>query len=352
MDELTTKPGSSLLEVDGLEVGLTSRGREVALVDNVSFTVRAGETYGLVGQSGSGKSVTAMTIMGLTRVPGMTIRGSAKLAGRELLGLSARQRTRISGNQIGMVFQDPMSSLNPAYTVGEQIAETLRRHRGLSRRAAAQRAVELLRLVEIPHAEKRARAYPHEFSGGMRQRVMIAIAVSCNPQVLIADEATTALDVTVQRQILDLLRRLQEESGMGMLFITHDLSVLADIADTVGVMYAGQIVEEASVLDVFEKTRHPYTADLLRSSPEFLVLSASARSVRHQEIAETGCRFRPRCEYAEPACSGDVVLRSTASCDPHHVRCVRADELRLPTAGDLWRQVNEHDASRAERSPA
>jgi oligopeptide/dipeptide ABC transporter ATP-binding protein len=330
-----------VLDVSGLVVDFAlPHRRPVRLVDDVSFSIARGETYGLVGQSGSGKSLTAQALMGLLRrTPGMSVAGSIRLDGRELVGQSARRLSKVNGNAMSMVFQDATSSLDPAFTVGEQIAESLRRHRGLSRRAAWQEALENLRLVEIPAAERRMKSYPHEFSGGMRQRVMVAIAVACRPQVLIADEATTALDVTVQAQVLGLLRRLQQELGMSLLFITHDLSVLADIADRVGVMYAGQLVEESSVFDIFEGTSHPYSAELLRSSPEFLALSGSVRAVGAQQVASSGCRFRPRCEFAKPQCEEPIPLEIVPGPSAHQVRCVRAGEIMLPTADDLWRQL-------------
>ena len=337
-----TDTAAPLVEVDGLVVSVRRAGGAVRLVDEVSFSIGRGESYGLVGQSGSGKSMTAMAMMGLLRrAREMRVTGAVRLAGRDLLGLTSREMSDVRGAEISMVFQDPMSSLNPAYTVGEQIAETLRRHRGMSRREARREAVEALKLVEIPGAERRVSAYPHEFSGGMRQRVMLAIAVACRPKVLIADEATTALDVTVQAQVLGLLRRLQEDLGMAVLFITHDLSVLADIADRVGVMYAGQLVEEASVFDVFERTSHPYSSALLRSSPEYRGLAGASLLPTSHQIADTGCRFRPRCGFATGRCEQDVVLAAVPGESAHTSRCARVSEIRIPTGMDLWDELEK-----------
>ncbi len=326
------------LEVSGLIVSLERPHRPtIRLVDDVSFSIARGETFGLVGESGSGKTMTALAIIGLLRrTPFIRAHGSVRLGGTELLTLPRREMADLAGSEISMVFQDPMSSLNPAYTVGEQIAESLRRHRGLSRKKAWQEATELLRLVELPGAARRVNSYPHEMSGGMRQRVMMAIAVACRPKVLIADEPTTALDVTVQAQILALLRRLQQEMGMAVLFITHDLSVLADLADRVGVMYAGQLVEQAPVIDIFERTKHPYSSTLLRSSAEFLGLPTLSRSARSGAAAESGCRFRLRCEYAMPQCEEEPQLRPLSVHPDRLSRCVRVDEIEIPNAVDLW----------------
>jgi peptide/nickel transport system ATP-binding protein len=326
------------LEVTRLMVSLKRPHRPATrLVDDVSFSIARGETFGLVGESGSGKSMTALAIMGLLR-RARTIRaeGSVRLGGIELLTLPGRQMASLAGSEISMVFQDPMSSLNPAYTVGEQIAESLRRHRGLSRQKAWHEATDALRLVEMPGAARRVNSYPHELSGGMRQRVMMAIAVACRPKVLIADEPTTALDVTVQAQILALLRRLQQEIGMAVLFITHDLSVLADVADRVGVMYAGQLVDQAPVLDLFERTTHPYSSMLLRSSAEFQGLPSRSRSARSGVAAESGCRFRLRCEYAMPQCAQEPTLRPVSGHPDRLSRCVRVEEIEIPNAVDLW----------------
>jgi peptide/nickel transport system ATP-binding protein len=337
---------SPVLEVSRLSVSLAWPNRPVThLVEDVSFTIARGETFGLVGESGSGKSMTALAIMGLLRRQlRIRLEGSVRLGGVELLTLPRRRMAALAGSQISMVFQDPMSSLNPAYTVGEQIAESLRRHRGLSRKKAWLEAAELLRLVEMPGAARRVSSYPHELSGGMRQRVMMAVAVACRPKVLIADEPTTALDVTVQAQILALLRRLQQEMGMAVLFITHDLSVLADVADRVGVMYAGQLVEQAPVLDIFERTKHPYSSTLLRSSAEFLGLPGASKSARSGVAAKSGCRFRLRCEYAMPQCEQEPLLLPVSGHPDRLSRCVRVEEIEIPNAVDLW-----HDKQRLEQ---
>jgi oligopeptide/dipeptide ABC transporter ATP-binding protein len=334
------------LEVSGLTVTLERPHRPpTRLVDDVSFSIPRGQTFGLVGESGSGKTMTALAIIGLLRrTRSIHAGGSVRLDGAELLTLSRRQMATLAGSEIGMVFQDPMSSLNPAYSVGEQIAETLRRHRGLSRTKAWAEATELLRLVELPGAARRVNSYPHEMSGGMRQRVMMAIAVACRPKVLIADEPTTALDVTVQAQILALIRRLQQEMGMAVLFITHNLSVLADLADRVGVMYAGHLVEEAPVLDIFERTKHPYSSTLLRSSPEFLGLPTVLRSARSGPAATSGCRFRLRCEYATEMCEEEPILRLVSGRTDRLSRCVRVDEIEIPNAVDLWQDKERVEA--------
>ena len=338
---------AAALEVSRLTVSVGGpHAQSTRLVDDVSFSIAHGETYGLVGESGSGKSMTALAVMGLLRRNrSVRVEGSIRLAGRELTTITGREFADLRGPEVAMVFQDPMSSLNPAYSVGEQIAESIRRHRRLSRSAAWEEAVEILRLVEIPGPAKRAHSYPHEMSGGMRQRVMLAMAVACRPKLLIADEPTTALDVTVQAQILALLRRLQAEIGMAVLFITHDLAVLADIADRVGVMFAGQLVEEATVVDVFERTRHPYSSALLRSSPEFLGLFDSNRGATGHQTAETGCRFRLRCEHAVEKCAQEPLLRPVPQEQEHRSRCLRFEEIVIRTAGDLWleKQRVEHD---------
>jgi peptide/nickel transport system ATP-binding protein len=332
-------PDSPALAVRDLRVTL-HRGSAAnsPLVDGVSFSIARGETFGLVGESGSGKSMTAKAIMGLLRRErSITVQGSVKLDDQEVVGLSYRHLSALRGPKVGMVFQDAMSSLNPAYPVGEQIAESVRRHKGLGRREARRLAVEMLSLVEIPGAERVATAYPHQLSGGMRQRVMLAIAVSCQPMLLIADEPTTALDVTVQSQLLSLLRRLQQEMGMAILFITHDLAVLADVADRVAVMYAGQIVEEASVIELFEQTAHPYSSALLRSSPEYLGVSVASRPARTAgQVPSAGCRFRPRCEYASETCELDPAILQLSGHPGHTHRCLRVGEIEVPNAVDLW----------------
>ena len=323
-----------LLVVDDLSVHFATEHGWTTVVDSVGFTVDRGETLGIVGESGSGKSVTSMAIMGLIDPPGGRVDAtSVRLNDRELSTMSERQLEDVRGAEIGMVFQEPSTSLNPAFTVGDQVAEVARRHLGLNRKDAWQRAVETLGEVGIPNAARRAHAYPHEFSGGMRQRVMIASAVVCRPQLLIADEPTTALDVTIQAQVLALLHRLSEEMDMAMILITHDLGVVAEVCQRVIVMYAGQLVEEGDGSSFFARPRHPYTEGLLASMPRLATRSSEVLATIPGVAATPGnlppgCRFHPRCEYAIDACTtGTVELRR--SDERHAVRCLRSDELTL-----------------------
>jgi peptide/nickel transport system permease protein len=295
-----------VLSIRHLTVGFPIGGHMTPVVDDVSLVVGRGEAVGLVGESGCGKTVTALAAIGLIDRPGQVLGGSIEVAGRELIGLSDRECRRLRGDVVAMVFQDPSSSLDPAFTVGDQIGESLRIHRGLSRRAAMSAAAELLERVGISEASRRVRAYPHEFSGGMAQRVAIASALACDPDVLIADEPTTALDVTVQAEILDLLRQLQDERDMGILFVTHDLGVVADLCQRAVVMYAGQVVEEASITALFSAPQHPYTQALLEAIPR-----SEHRGQRLPTIAGTvpqpgrwahGCRFAARCSHVTPGC--------------------------------------------------
>jgi len=257
-----------VLDVQGLKTVFKTRGGEVHAVNDVSFNLKAGELLGVVGESGSGKSVTMMSLLGLLPMPPAEIRaGRVMFDGQDLLKVSAEELRKVRGGKIGFIFQDPMTSLNPVFTVGYQIAEPLRKHMGMSKKEAAARSQELLELVGIPDAERRLDDYPHQFSGGMRQRVMIAIALACDPQVLIADEPTTALDVTIQAQILELMQELREKLGMAVIWITHDLGVIAGIADRVMVMYGGQVVEHAPVQELFSNPQHPYTAALHKTIP-------------------------------------------------------------------------------------
>ena len=296
------------LRVTDLRTSFMTDGGEVRAVDGVSFDVAAGETLALVGESGSGKSATAHSILRLIpEPPGRILGGSSvRLAGRELLELSERELSDVRGRAVGMVFQEPMTSLNPVLRVGDQIGEALRRHRGLRGGELRDETVRLLGLVDIPEPGERYRAYPHELSGGMRQRVVIAMAVSCQPALLIADEPTTALDVTVQAQVLDLLARLQRELGMALMLISHDLGVVATAADRVAVMYAGRIVEEAPATELFRRPRHPYTEGLLRAVPDIdhpaRRLAVIPGQVPHPLALPDGCRFEPRCPYAWERC--------------------------------------------------
>lgn len=299
---------SPVLHVDDLQVSFLTDDGLVRAVRGVSFDVHAGETVGLVGESGSGKSVTNLAIMGLVpKPPGIVEGGHAWFEGRDLLALSARQLSEIRGRRIAMIFQDPMTALNPLMTVGQQLTEVTRRHLGLNGKEADRRAIEMLDLVGISGADKRLRSYPHEFSGGMRQRVMIAMALSCEPEILIADEPTTALDVTIQAQILDLLRDLQQRRGTSIIMITHDLGVVANICHRVMVMYAGRIVEKADAGPLFHEPRHPYTEGLLASVPRWdqdrsELLQAIPGQPPDLAHLDLGCSFHPRCPYAEQKC--------------------------------------------------
>ena len=292
----------TLLEVENLSVGFGA----FKAVDGVSFSVDAGEVLGIVGESGSGKSVTALALMGLIDEPGRV--GAARLAfdGRDLLTMREKDRRQMLGRDIAMIFQDPMTSLNPCFTVAFQLTETLRIHEGGSNKALRARALQLLRDVDIPDAERRLDAYPHQLSGGMSQRVMVAMAIACNPRLLIADEPTTALDVTIQAQMLALLLKLQRERGMALVLITHDLGVVAEVAQRVMVMYAGQVVETAAVPQLFEAPRHPYTEALLSALPEHNIgqrrLRSMAGMVPGAFDRPAGCLLAPRCAYAQDRC--------------------------------------------------
>jgi oligopeptide/dipeptide ABC transporter ATP-binding protein len=295
-----------LLEVRDLRTHFFTREGVVRAVDGVSFAVDRGQTLGIVGESGCGKSVTALSIMGLVpKPPARIVGGEVLFEGRDLTLLGERELSDVRGSEIAMVFQDPMTSLNPTLTIGTQLVETIRRHTDVSRQEARRRAVDLLEEVQLPNAGQRLKDYPHRLSGGMRQRVMIAIALSCNPALLIADEPTTALDVTVQAQVLDLLDELRRSHDMAMIFITHDMGVIAEVADEVAVMYAGQIVEHAAVGSLFERPEHPYTEALLGALPQL-----EDGAARHERLTAIpgrppalidppdGCRFAPRCPFA------------------------------------------------------
>ena len=324
----------SLLEVRNLKTYFATRRGEVRSVDDVSFTLEQGETLSLVGESGCGKSVTALSIMRLVSSPGRVVGGEVWFEGRDLLKLSTEEMRAIRGDDIAMIFQDPMTSLNPVYTVGDQIAEAIRLHRKVSKREAWNQAVEGMRDVAIPAPEIRAKNYPHEMSGGMRQRVMIAMALACDPKMLIADEPTTALDVTIQAQILELLTELREKRRLALLLITHDLGVVAETSDRVAVMYAGKIVEEASAKELFKHPRHPYTEGLLRAVPR-LDEQREGRMTRLQTIEGVvpnplelpdGCRFAPRCPHAQSKCrEGEIPLIHVN--EHHQSRCIRVDEI-------------------------
>jgi oligopeptide/dipeptide ABC transporter ATP-binding protein len=325
-----------ILSVRDLNVSFATDGGVVRAVEGVSFDLDKGEILAIVGESGSGKSVTAQTLLGLTRAPNATITGSVDFDGNDLTLLDDDKLRAIRGNRIAMIFQDPMTSLNPVYRVGDQIVEMIRAHRKVSKREALDSTVELLRSVGIPNPERRVRDYPHEFSGGMRQRVMIAMALSLDPDVLIADEPTTALDVTVQAQILRLLDRLNRERGLAIVLITHDLGVVAELADRVAVMYAGQIVEDASLDDVFYDPQHPYTWGLLGS----LARLDQPTPGRLAQITgmppsllkpPTGCRFAPRCPHVFDQCAQPPPLRDGDRCwlEPEQKRVLRDVDGRI-----------------------
>jgi oligopeptide transport system ATP-binding protein len=297
-----------LLAVDDLHVQFRSRDGLVHAVNGVSFTVNAGETLGVIGESGSGKSVTSQAIMGILP-PTASVTGEIRYRGEDLLKLPEQRRRAIRAESVAIVFQDALSSLNPVFTVGFQIAELFRKHRGMSRSEAKQEAVRMLDLVRIPNAKERVRSFPHEFSGGMRQRVMIAMALALDPDVLIADEPTTALDVTIQAQVMDLLRDLQAERDMGLILITHDMGVVADVCDEIAVMYAGRVVERAPVRDIYATPAHPYTRALLRSIPR-VDRKGSALDVIEglpPNLARIpqGCSFHPRCPFVQERCRLD-----------------------------------------------
>jgi peptide/nickel transport system ATP-binding protein len=323
---------SHLLEVRDLQTHFSTRSGLVRAVAGVSFDIDRGELHGLVGESGCGKSITALSIMRLIAPPGRIVAGEILFDGRDLLKLSEQQMRQIRGDDIAMIFQDPMTSLNPVFTVGEQIAEALRLHRKLSRKDARRAAIDAMREVAIPDPARRARDYPHQLSGGMRQRVMIAMALACNPKLLIADEPTTALDVTIQAQILELLNELRKSRELAILLITHDLGVVAEVADRVAVMYTGLIVEESPVDELFARPKHPYTEGLLRSVPK-LTAEDVARRTRLETIEGVvprptelppGCHFAPRCSYRMPRCTTSEIPLYQLDRDVN-VRCVLFD---------------------------
>jgi peptide/nickel transport system ATP-binding protein len=325
----------ALLSIDDLKVGFATDEGLVQAVDGVSFEISRGEVVAVVGESGSGKSVTGMTLMGLTRGPNARITGSAKLDGQELLTATNEELRKIRGNDIAMIFQDPISSLNPVYRVGWQIVEQIRTHHPeLSKSDAAARAVELMERVGVPRAAERLRSYPHEFSGGMRQRVMIAMALSCSPKLLIADEPTTALDVTIQAQILDELRQLRDDTDAGIILVTHDLAVVADIADRVVVMYSGRVVEQGTLDDLFYDPQHPYTWGLLGSITRVdrdrgTRLPAIAGSPPSLLATPKGCHFKPRCPHAFDKCDTVPALESRIPEEPGHSdRCWLTPEAK------------------------
>ena len=341
--------GDPLLEVRDLTVEFGTTGGTLRVVDGVSFAVGRGETLGLVGESGCGKSVSSLAVMGLIPPRLGRVRAAAmRLGTHDLLSVQRAELRAMRGPEMAMIFQEPMTSLNPAFTVGNQIAESVRAHQKVSRAWARARAVEMLDRVGIPDPARRAQDYPHAFSGGMRQRAMIAMALANDPRLLIADEPTTALDVTIQAQIVELLRVLQRDNDMAIIFVTHDLGVVADVCDRVVVMYAGQVVEESSLDPLFARPRHPYTAGLLASMPQSTppgsLLTVIPGQVPTPDAWPAGCRFADRCEHREPACDEMPVVWVLA--DDRGVRCRRADVLELAGSAHV-----EHTSGASARCP-
>lgn len=339
MSDTRHKSGEVLLSVRDLKVEFRTGGRVVKAVNGVSFDVKSGKTLAILGESGSGKSITFEAVLGiLDAPPGVVTAGTASFEGDDLFQLRPSVRRSISGSKIGMIFQDPLSALNPVYTVGWQIAEMYRVHRGLSVAEANRRAVELLELVGIPDAKRRADSYPHEFSGGMRQRLVIAMALAVDPVLVVADEPTTALDVTVEAQILALLKSLQRDKGVGLVIITHSMGVAAEIADRVAVMYAGRIVETADVDAIFENTSHPYTLGLLNSNPHHM-MGKRLTPIPGQppDLADIppGCPFHPRCSFARDICSRDEPELRSQALAGHTVACHFADEVLAASAKEI-----------------
>src|SRR5256714_9698183 len=336
-----------LLEVKHLRTHFQTRAGVVRAVDDVSFYIDRGELLGLVGESGCGKSMIALSIMRLIAPPGKIVAGEIRFEGRDLLELSQREMRDMRGNDVAMIFQDPMTSLNPVFTVGEQIAEALRLHRGLSRKDARQAAINAMREVAIPDPELRADDYPHQLSGGMRQRIMIAMALACDPKLLIADEPTTALDVTIQAQILELLDELRRTRELAVLLITHDLGVVAEVADRVCVMYTGRIVEESPVTELFARPKHPYTEGLLRSVPK--LTAADVQKVERLQTIEgtvpkltdlpPGCHFAPRCPHRMPRCTVGERIPLYELEGGVGVRCVLYDLAAAVTADHQTEQA-------------
>ncbi len=325
-----------LLELRDLKTWFHTDEGVAKAVDGVDFAIQPGETLGCVGESGCGKSVAALSIMRLIPdPPGKIVDGQVLLEGRDLLKLPEEEMRKVRGNRIGMIFQEPMTSLNPVFTIGDQIAEAVTLHQKVGRREAWDRAIEMLRRVKIPSAERRVEEYPHQMSGGMRQRVMIAMALSCDPQLLIADEPTTALDVTIQAQILTLIRELQDQYGMSVLLITHDLGVVAQTAHHVNVMYAGKVAERAATRELFKNPRHPYTVGLFRSIPKL------GQKLRRLDVIPgvvpsalefpKGCRFRNRCPFAADRCTAEepALREMGTAAEPHQVACHFAEDVTV-----------------------
>jgi oligopeptide/dipeptide ABC transporter ATP-binding protein len=345
-----------LLQVSDLHVQISSRRGTVRAVDGVSLDVTAGEAVGLVGESGSGKSMTLKTILGVLPPEAKVTSGEVLLDGRNLVGLSHAELNRIRGTKLAMIFQEPMSALNPVMRVGRQISEGPQVHLGMNRAQAAERALDLMRRVGIPDPERRFRSFPHEFSGGMRQRVMIAMALSCDPELILCDEPTTALDVTIQDQILRLLARLCRESGVSLVFVTHDLPVVAQVCQRLAVMYAGQVVERGTVREVLTEPRHPYTLGLVRSAPDVDHVRSSLVAIPGSPPSlinpPAGCRFHPRCKFAEEDCQVTepplrLIGAGHATACLHYERC--ADALRAEEDEAGAAPHGTADAQEAER---
>ena len=336
-NEPTARTGELVLDVDNLQTLFYTRAGLVKAVDGVSFSLQRGRTLAIVGESGCGKSVTALSLMRLVSDPGRIVGGSVKLDGVDLVPLDDTAMRAIRGNDISMIFQEPMTSLNPVMTIGRQIGEALILHQGMSTKAALKRAVEMLHLVGIPEPNQRVKEYPHQLSGGMRQRAMIAMALACNPKVLIADEPTSALDVTIQAQILELIRKLQRELGTAVILITHDLGVVAETAERVIVMYAGRKVEEAAVGELFARPLHPYTRGLMNSIPRLALMrrETGGQVQRLQEIPgivpalsnlPQACTFAPRCAFADDTCRGQFPPYQKKRPD-HWAACWHSDKI-------------------------
>jgi peptide/nickel transport system ATP-binding protein len=324
---------ADLLTVADLTISFQTPRGVAEAVSGSSFTIAAGERVGMVGESGSGKSLTGLSLLGLTP-PAAHVTGSIELDGQQILGLSRKELRRLRGQQVSMIFQEPMTALDPVFTVGQQISATFRAHHGVSRAEARERSIDLLAEVGIPEPKRRFREYPHQLSGGMRQRAMIAMALVCEPRLLVADEPTTALDVTIQAQVLDLIVKLSEERGTAVLLITHDIGVVAETCERVLTMYAGQIIEQCTIDQALESPQHPYTSGLLSAIPRPGVRAEDLRSIpgRVPQPVDfpAGCRFAPRCPYAEEACTGSQALVGAGP--GRWVRCHRHGELELPSA--------------------
>lgn len=316
---------SIVLDIRDLKSHFFTAKGEVPAVDGVSIEVPAGKIIGIVGESGCGKSMTAMSVMGLLRYPGKVVGGSITLEGRDITHLSPRELAKVRGNEISMIFQEPMTSLNPVYPVGKQVQEAILLHQKVSKEEAKQRVIDIFRAVGIPEPEKRYKSYPHQLSGGLRQRVMIGMAMVCRPKVMIADEPTTALDVTIQAQVLELMSELKEKYDTSMILITHDLGIVAEVCDTVAVMYAGRIVEQGTLEDVFDHTKHPYTEGLFNSLPNIQNRTAMLKPIKGLMPDPTnlpeGCAFAPRCDYATDECSKRCPKLTKIS-DTHSFACL------------------------------